>query len=110
MSQVATVPLMISEEAAAHIAQLGMQAEFEQMLEHTRQTVSELRRIEVSLELPYDLGDEDGILIQAIRDRAAYVAKDPTSSDWGEWFIFAFAPDVRRHFTFWVVYESNHAG
>ena len=30
MSQVSTVPVTISDEAAAHIAQLGMQAEFEQ--------------------------------------------------------------------------------
>ncbi len=110
MSRLTTVPVMIPDEAAAHIRQLGMQAEFEQMLEHTRQTVSGLRRIEVTLEPPYDTGNEDGIWIQAIRDRAARVENDRTWNRWGDWYIEAFSPDVRRHFTFSILCESAHEG
>lgn len=35
----ASVPITITPEAAARVAKLGMQAELERMLEHTRQTV-----------------------------------------------------------------------
>ncbi len=34
-----TFPVSITPEAAARVAELGMQAELERMLEHTRQTV-----------------------------------------------------------------------
>ncbi len=97
MSVLTTVPLTIEPEAAARIAELGMQAEFEQMLEHTRQVVPNLDRINVTLALPYDTGDEPGIIIEAMRNDP-YVGDDRTWWEWGGWFVNTFPPDVCRHF------------
>ena len=62
------VPVSITEEAAAHVAALGQQTEFERMLDKVGELVPELARVEVSLNPPYDTGDEPGVLIDAFRD------------------------------------------
>ena len=66
MSTIAA-PVTVTPEAMARIAELGMQAELERMLEHTRKTVPGLRAIEVQLALPYDTGNETSIVIEASR-------------------------------------------
>ncbi len=43
------VPVEVTEEAAAHIAQLGMQQELEPMLDWVRQNVPSLREVRVAL-------------------------------------------------------------
>ncbi len=104
-----TVPVTITPEAAARIAELGMQAELDRMLEHTRLTVPGLRAIEVQLALPYDTGDETTLVIQATRsDRQ--LPYDPTEDEWDAWKIETFLPDVYRYFVLLTVYESTHAG
>ncbi len=56
-----TIRITVTPEAAVRVAELGMQAELDQMLEHTRQTVPGLKSIEVQETLPYDTGDETTI-------------------------------------------------
>jgi hypothetical protein len=109
MATATSVPIIIDREAAAQVAELGMQAEFEQMLEHTRQTVPELRRIEVILVPAYDTDDDAGIVIQAMRC-PANLNDDATQREWGSWKVTTFSPDVCRHFVMWVVYETADAG
>src|SRR4051794_17753734 len=65
VSTVASIPMTISAEATAHVAQLGMQAEFERMVEHTRQTIPGLTRINVVVDPPYDEGDWPAVVIEA---------------------------------------------
>ncbi len=104
-----TIPVTVTPEAAERVAELGMHAELERMLEHTRQTVPGLRSIEVQLALPYDTGDETTLLIQATRaDRQ--LPHDPTEDEWDAWKIETFPPDVYRYFVLLTVYESSHAG
>lgn len=92
-----TVPVIITPEAAARVAELGMKAELERMLEHTRQTVSGLRSIEVQLALPYDTGDETSIIIEASMDDP-HLEYDPTDTECGKWEVRTFSPDVCRYF------------
>ena len=64
MATSTTVPLTVLPEAAARVAELGMQAEFERMLQHTRQTLPGLRSIRVYLAEPYDTDNEPRVVIQ----------------------------------------------
>ena len=109
MSAPTTIPVTVEPEAAERIAELGLQAEFERMLEHARRTISGLRRIDVVLVPAYDTGDDPGIVLRAFRDPACYAEDDPVRDRWREWELATFSPDVHRHFTLWDVYENDHA-
>src|SRR4051794_24974808 len=58
MSSTVDGPVTVSPEAAARVAELGLQREFEQIVEHTRQTIPGLRRLEVTLAPAHDTGDD----------------------------------------------------
>jgi hypothetical protein len=103
-----TVPLTVTLEAAALIAELEMEAEFEQMVEHTRRTVPFLRRIEVVLDLPCDMGDDPRVTIEAWR-REPLPADDATQREWGDWLVETFPPDVFRYFGMMLIDELADA-
>lgn len=92
-----TIPVSVTPEAEAYIAELGMQDVFEQMLEHTLQTVRGLQAVEVQVDPPYDIGGDPCVIIRAIRDEDNQV-DDPTEREWGEWKIRTFPPEVCIHF------------
>ena len=50
MNTLADIPVTVSPEAAARVAELGMQAEFDQLLEKARRTLAGLRRMNVVLD------------------------------------------------------------
>jgi hypothetical protein len=104
MSQT-TIPITVKPEAAARVAELGMQAELERMLEHTLQTVPGLRSIEVQEALPYDTGDETTILILATLAES-HPEYDRTDSAWGRWKVTTFPPDVCRYFVMMTMPEN----
>jgi hypothetical protein len=63
------VPVQVAEDAAARLAELGMQSQFEQMLEHARQTASGLRAMRVTLEYDPECPHLDpGVVIWVHRD------------------------------------------
>ena len=97
MATPSTIPVTILPEAAARIAELGMQRQYEQMLQHALQTVPSLRSIEVQLALPYDTGEETSIVLEATTDPDApgiYEAE----KQWGDWVINTFPSAVWAHF------------
>ncbi len=104
-----TVPIHVTPEAAARVAELGMQAELDRMLEHTRQTVPGLRSIEVQLALPYDTGDDTTIIIQPTSD-VPFRPDDPIQREWDEWQMNTFSPDIYRHFILMPHYGTAHDG
>jgi hypothetical protein len=63
-------PLTITPEAAARVAELGMQKELEQMIAYVREKVPGLNAIEVAIEECYESRDETGVRIEAYSDRA----------------------------------------
>ena len=104
-----TIPVTITPEAAARVAALGMQAGLEQMLEHTRQTVPDLRAVQAEEAPPYDSGDESGVTIWAVRP-VPLVEYDTTDDEWGAWKVDTFPPDVCRYFVMMSRYGASHAG
>jgi hypothetical protein len=78
------------------------------MFEHTRQAVSGLQRIEVTLAERYDLGGEPGISIEAYTSRP-FIPGDKTAWDLGGWKVTTFPPDVCEHFAILLRYGADHA-
>jgi len=109
MSLPTTIPVTITPEAAARVAELGMQKELDQMIAHTRQAVPGLQRLDVVLDPPYDTGDEPYLTIWATIDQPL-VPSDKTSSDWGRWKVTTFPPEVCQHFAMLIQYGADHAG
>lgn len=106
----AAVPITVDPEAAELVAELGMQKEFEQMLEKARQMIPGLRRIHVEFAPPYDTGPDPSVLIEAYRDPSFCQPDDPTWKQYARWEIATFPPDVVRYFTLTIRDEPNHAG
>ena len=109
MAAVTIVPITVEPDAAARVAELGMQAELQKMIDHTRQVVPDLQEIRVVLEPPYDTGDEPYLTIYSTR-RGGYNGGDPTQREWGRWLVTNFTPDVCRHFAMLMIYGNADAG
>jgi hypothetical protein len=102
MSSTSTIPVTVDQEAAAYVQELGMQAPFEQMLEHTRQTMPGLRAIHVEFQPAYDV-EFPCILLRATTDDP-HLEDDPSECAWGQWKSDTFPPEVCEHFVLLVNY------
>jgi len=105
-----TIPLTVDPEAAELVAELGMQAELECMLDQARQMIPGLRRIHVEFAPPYDTGPDPSVLIMAYRDPSLHRPDDQTWNQYSRWKTTTFSPDVFRHFTLLIRDDPNHAG
>src|SRR5437870_3324858 len=108
MDTLSALPVTVTPEAAAHVAELGLQAELEQMLRHACQTIPGLLHITVELHPPYDTGDEMAVILQATRDFASRNPGDRTTWEFRDWKIRTFSPDVYRHFSLLFTYTNSH--
>src|SRR5438034_6738237 len=99
MSTTVGIPVTVSDEAAAFIAETGLRQEYEMMLEHTKQFIPNLHSVAVTrYDDPEDL-DEPRVVI------TAWYSVDPPDDisawdEWVRWFVETFPPDVCRHLTF----------
>ncbi len=109
MATTTAIPLTVSPEASARIAELGMQAEFEQMLEHTRQTVPRLHSIEVILAYDPCPTVEPMVVIEPHRDEPP-PGDDPTDREWAAWQSSTFPPNVCANFLMMSWYEATPNG
>jgi hypothetical protein len=106
MAKTTTVPISVTPEAAARVAELGFERELQQMLDHTIKSIPGLRAIEVQLALPYDTGDETSITIEATRDLPPQIP-DPAEQQWGKWVIETYHPDVWSRMRLFTVYGTT---
>jgi hypothetical protein len=111
MTTSATAPVTVTPEAAARVQELGMQREFEQMLEHIRQTVPDLLRIEVELQYLVDEPETPpAVMMYAYRpynpdDLGLHITRE-----WDDWRTDCFGPEVRIYFSMALCEEAAHAG
>ena len=87
-------------EAASWVELLGMEAEFEKMLEHAKASIPALRSIDVTLNRRPSQGVEAQVFLMATMDDPALdddVAQ-ATKLNWDKWVMDSFSPDVNRHF------------
>jgi hypothetical protein len=93
MSYMTTIPVTVTPEATARLAELGFQQELDLMLQHTLQSVPALRSVAVQLALPYDTGEEPTIVIEATANLDA-TGICQAEQQWGNWVINTFPPQV----------------
>jgi hypothetical protein len=98
MSITTDIPVTITPEAAAHVAMLEMQHEFEMMVSKAKESITGLRAIDVSLAEPYDYGDDIRVIIDAFVDER-HTLEDRSTWEYRRWKVSTFSPDVFRHFT-----------
>ena len=93
-----TVPVNITPEASERIAQRGLQAPIDQMIEQAVKMVPGIRRVEIGLEGPYDTHDEPYLEASAYRDPCYFQETDPVTPEvrqYDRWIVEAMADDVR---------------
>jgi hypothetical protein len=108
MATVTTIPVNIAADAAEHARKLGLQREFEMMLDKLKEIIPELRAIDVSLEYPPDYDDDPMILFSTYQPNYTGPGLDPTNEAWIQWLIKSFGADVNRHFVRLPFYESGN--
>jgi hypothetical protein len=109
MTTSATVPVTVTPEAAARIAELGFEGQVQRMMDHARQRLPRLVRIEVALNERYDTEEEDGVLIAAYC-RSLDEPSGETFWELARWMTSEFPPEVLWHLHMAYYEEPDHAG
>src|SRR5438067_8098528 len=104
MTTSATIPVTVNPDAAARIAELGFRAEMDRLIDHARQHLPEVERIEVVLNERYDTGGEPGVTVAAYSRRPFHQA-EPIAWELGRWAVRNFPPEVLEH-----LHLSYHPG
>jgi hypothetical protein len=109
MSTTSAIPVQFTSEATARIAQLGIEREVQTMIEHTKQIISGLESIEVETwDDEFEPG-EPHLTIVAWRPGECQSVEDLQPMDgWYDWFSRSLGPDVRRWFSFDLLYRDTH--
>ncbi len=109
MTTSATVPVTVTAEAAARLAELGLKAAVDQMIDFACQNLPEPVRIEVVLYDRYELGDEPGLAIDVYSKRP-FDAADRPMQFLDRWLVTAFPPEVLQHVLIDYHPGDPHAG
>jgi hypothetical protein len=99
--------VVTDEQARARVMELGIQSEFEQMLEQAKRLVPHLRQIRVTLEYDPEGVEEPGLVIWCHRDKTGW-ENDRSENEWATWKLETFRPEVSIHFVMLTVYEEAH--
>jgi hypothetical protein len=92
------VPISVSEEAQIHIAKLGLQREFEAIVDRARQSIPGLQRLEVVLESDPEEDRDLVVVLEAYRERGGLEEATAVRDEWVHWFVDTFPPAVCWHF------------
>src|SRR5260370_38021687 len=90
-----TIPVTVTPEAAARIAELGFQTQVEQMIEHARH-LPDVVCIEVVLNDRYDMGGDPGVAVEAYGTRP-FDPNETTRADLTRWLVKTFPSEVLEH-------------
>ncbi len=96
MTTAIDVKVTVTPEAAARVAELGFQKEFDQLIEHARTTIPGVRWIEVRMEPPYDTHDQEEAVIW-IRIANNQLLNNPSVKAYSNWKLETFSSDVCRY-------------
>jgi hypothetical protein len=81
----ATIPVTIAEDAAARVAELGLQPEFDLMIERARQTLADLLHLRVTLEHDPDRPEDDPRIVIWAHKEEPTPEKLEDMTEWKEW-------------------------
>jgi hypothetical protein len=100
MAGITTVPVDVAPEAALRIQELGIQREFDHLLELTRERIPRLHLIEVTRGQDEADGSQGLLFFTAYYDGPQWEVSSPTYSNWHDSLIRAFPPAVIQWFNF----------
>lgn len=109
MNTTVQVPVNVTAEAMKRIAELGIQAQIEAMIEHTGRAVPGLESIEISEEYSDEEGGPPLIALTAW-----CTGQDPNPwalaplPGWWQWFYETFSPEVMRWVSPRLEYWGDH--
>src|SRR5262245_33422815 len=95
MTTIADIPVTVTEEATQHVAELGLQKEFKQVLDRALQTIPGLRSLQVGLQPGYGY-DIPVILLEGIV--SDFEAACKSEEAWGLWRLTEIDPRKGQHF------------
>jgi hypothetical protein len=105
MASTTDVPVTITPEASAHVAELGLQTVFERILDRARQTIPGLLSLTVTYQPGYE-GEIPCVLIEA--ESSAYEAANKAAESIGLWRVTEIPPQQGQHFMLWALPEYSH--
>jgi hypothetical protein len=101
------VPTTVSSAAKARIAELGLNAQVERMIDYARENLPSLSRIEVSLNERDDEEAPPGVAVAAYsREEAASASR--IFWDLASWATAEFPPEVLEHLHLSYRSETRH--
>ena len=106
---IATIPVNVTPDAAARIAELGLQAEVEQMIEHAQHDLPEVVRIEVALHERPEPGSQPGVCVEAYGTRP-FSPSEHITGHLARWQVAKFPPRVLEHLNLCYLRGGAHAG
>ena len=89
------IPITVGPAAAARVKELGMQREFEAMLEHLKKIGPALQAIKVELDHQVNMWNEASVILWTHLTEPGS-GEDPADRHWGHWFISNFRSEERR--------------
>jgi hypothetical protein len=108
MSTATMVPVTISREAAAHVHGLGLEREFEQILDYIQKTAPDLLRIEAALDYDRDSPVPDAVLMQAYLPEPDGPIDLRWQQEFDRWILTTFPVAISMHFVVTTRYEARH--
>jgi hypothetical protein len=106
----ATVPVRVTPEAAARVADLGLDGELQRMVDYACHQLPEATRIEVVLYERDEAGEPPGIGIEVYTPFDSYDPSARTRRTIGEWLVSEFPPRVLEHLLIDHLPETPNGG
>ncbi len=106
----ATVPVRVTPDAAARVAELGLDEAMRRMIDYACHQLPEATRIEVVLYERDEAGEAPGVAIEVYTPFPSYAPTARTRSKIGEWLVAEFPPHVLEHLLIDHLPETPNAG
>jgi hypothetical protein len=105
-----SVSVTISPDAAARLAELGFEKDFDQAVAQALSLLPGLRSLHLTLMPSYEMDDIPWLVLECYGDRSEQEAR-PGLIAWYTWRADNLPLDVGRHFMLsWIHDEEVHAG
>lgn len=103
------IPVTFTAEATERIAELGLQNEVQQMIEHVKQAVPDVVAIDVEQWYDYESGGPAFLTIRVWKPGVMHSLDDFGPADeWHTWLYRTYPADVRQWFTFDLLFRDEH--
>lgn len=103
------IPVTFTPEASERIAELGLKAEVQEMIEHTKQAIPDAVGINVEHWYDYESGGPPQLTIIAWKPGVSQSLDDYAPQDeWSLWLIGHFPPAVSRWVSFDLLFQDEH--